>query len=352
MACPMPPVPGPEPASVELHDPACDAEWDAYVQAHGESSLYHTTQWRDTVHAAFGKEAVYLVARNPARRLCGVLPLIRQKSRLFGDRLVSLPYCNYGGPRADSTPVAEALYAAAAAQRLELGAARVEIRDDRPRDLDWPSRTDKVLMTRPLPADVATLDAELGTKLRAQVNRCRREQPEVLHGGPELLPAFYAVFARNMRDLGTPVYPRCWFEAVTGGFRGAAHIVVVKLQGRPAAAALLLRWRDTVEIPWAASLREHAREAPNMLLYREALGWAVGQGATRFDFGRSTRDEGTYRFKAQWGATPAPLYWYEQGAGAGAPGGGRREQFAAAWRRLPLWLANRLGPRITADLPW
>ena len=352
MACPTRPVPTPDAVSVQLHQPARDDEWDAYVRAHPQGSLYHTTRWRDVVRQAFGKEAVYLVARDALGRVRGVLPLVRQRSRVFGDRLVSLPYCNHGGPRADAGTVAAALYSAAAEQRRIVGAARLEIRDCQPRELGWPERTDKVLMTRPLPRDPDALDSALGAKLRAQVKRCRRERPEVRHGGAELLADFYTVFARNMRDLGTPVYPRRWFEAVAAGFGPETHIVVVKLHGRPAAAALLLKWRDTVEIPWAASLREHAREAPNMLLYREALGWAVEQGAAHFDFGRSTRDEGTYRFKVQWGAQPATQYWYEEGAGAGERGRGRRERLAAAWRRLPLWLANRIGPRITADLPW
>lgn len=352
MHAPTQPAPQPDSLTIERHHPTRDAEWDEYVRAHPEGSFYHLSSWRQIVASALGKPAFGLTVRDSDGSLRGILPLIRQQGRIVGDRLVSLPFCNHGGPVADDTATVNALYGAAAELRRELGASRLEIRDHEDRGLDWPVRTDKVLMTRLLPASDAALEGELGTKLRSNIRRGLRERPEVRHGGAELVDDFWSVFAVNMHELGTPVLPLTWFRKVINGAPGNVHLVTVRLDGRTVAAAFLIHWRDTVEVPWSASLRDFARRKPNMVLYRECLAWAISQGASTFDFGRSTRDEGTYEFKWHWGARPQPLYWYENGLGAGGRQGARRERFASAWRRLPLWLANAIGPRITANLPW
>ena len=307
--------------SVRLHDPARDADWDRYAESHPGYTLYHGTAFRRAVAEAFDKQAHGFVATDHSGAIRGLLPLIRQKSPLFGDRLVSLPYANHGGPLADDSATAVELLQAAARHADALGCDQLEIRDHEPRAVDWPVRTDKVLLTRTLPANAAALGKELGSKLRSQSRRAVKEGAQVLHGGAELVPEFHAVFAENMRDLGTPVYPRRWFEILARRLEGRAHVIVVRLDGRPAAGAFLLRWKDTLEIPWAASARAFNRYSVNMLLYREALERAMVIGCRRFDFGRSTQDSGTHRFKLQWGAEAAPIHWRVRPRGGASSNG-------------------------------
>ena len=335
---------------VRPHAPADDAAWDRYAESHAGYTLYHGRAFHRAVAEAFGKPSHGLVAENGAGRIVGVLPLIRQKSWLFGDRLVSLPYTNHGGPLADSPGIAVALFGAADARGDELGCKRLEVRDHVARELDWPMHTDKVLMTRVLPDSVEALGKELGAKLRSQCRRALKEGAEVVHGGAELIPEFYRVFAVNMRDLGTPVYPRRWFEVLARHLGGVMHLVVVRLAGKPVAGCVLLRWLDTMEIPWAASDRTCNRFSVNMLLYREALEHAIRTGCKHFDFGRSTRDSGPHRFKQQWGAEETPIYWRTQPASEGT--GRASERLRESWKRLPLPVANSLGPMISASLPW
>ena len=345
---------------IRRHDPAQDADWDRYAESHPRFTVYHRTAFRNAVAEAFGKEAHGLVATDEQGTVCGVLPLIRQRSTLFGDRLVSLPYANHGGPLANGPETAVALLQAAARHADALGCDRLEIRDHELRALDWPERTDKVLLTRELPNSPEALDRALGSKLRSQCRRSLKEGAEVLHGGAELVPEFHAIFAENMRDLGTPVYPRRWFEVLARHFPTESHVVVVRLAARPAAAAFLMHWRDTLEIPWAASSREFNRYSVNMLLYREALGRAIALGCRRFDFGRSTQDSGTHRFKLQWGAQASPIHWRVRprggtsstGRAAGGEEGRLRTMATRAWTRLPLAVANRLGPMVAPELPW
>jgi serine/alanine adding enzyme len=336
--------------SIRTVNPADHADWDRYASRHPGYTIYHGGAFHAAVAEAFGKPAHGLAATDADGTLVGVLPLIRQASRLFGDRLVSLPYANHGGPLADSPAIATALFEAAAGLADTLGCRGIEIRDSEVRELDWPMHTDKVLMTMALPDSNAALDQSLGAKLRSQCRRALKEGAVVTHGGAELIPDFYRVFAVNMRDLGTPVYPQRWFEVLARHLGDAMRLVVVTLQGRPAAACVLMRWNDTLEIPWAAAAREFHRYSVNMLLYREALGLAIETGCRVFDFGRSTRGSGTQRFKQQWGAEPRPIYWRVRPE-PGAPGK-LTALLQEGWKKLPVPVANRLGPVISADLPW
>ncbi len=336
--------------NVRLHRPEDDGRWGAYAEAHPHYTIYHGRAFHDAVAEAFGKPSHGLIAEDEAGKIVGVLPLIRQKSWLFGDRLVSLPYANHGGPLAESPEIARALFDAAVHEAERLGRPRLEVRDHHEREIDWPAHTDKVLMTLTLPDSNAELDKALGAKLRSQCRRALKAGAVVVHGSAELIPEFYRVFAVNMRDLGTPVYPLRWFEVLAKHLGEAMRLVVVRLEGRAVAGAVLMRWKDTLEIPWAASDRTFSRHAVNMLLYREALGRAIESGCGVFDFGRSTRGSGPHRFKEQWGAQASPIWWRTRPE-AGPPGR-VSEVVRASWKRLPYGLANRLGPVIAADLPW
>jgi serine/alanine adding enzyme len=331
------------------------AEWEAYVAGAAGAELYHDYRWRPLIERLFGHRTLYLIARD-AHRVRGVLPLVRLKSRLFGDFMVSLPYLNYGGVLADSPAGRDALLAEATRHAGELGVEHIELRHRDVRDLDWPAREDKVAMILELPDSENALWTSFKPKLRSQIRRPEKEGAVVRKGGPELVGDFYAVFARNMRDLGTPVYPKSFFEAIVGTFAREATVLVVDLEGTPVAAGLVLAHRGTLEIPWASSLREANRAGVNMLLYWAALREAIARGLRRFDFGRSSKDSGTYRFKQQWGARPQQLrwhYWLSEGRALPqlTPNNPKFRAAIAIWRRLPVPIANVLGPRIVKNLP-
>ncbi len=188
--------------------------WDAYVARHPRASAYHTAAWPQAVATLFGLESYYLAAVGSDGQLSGVLPLVRQRSLLFGDRLTSLPYFNYGGALADDPQTCATLMDRAEALGRDLGVRQIECRDVEPPPVNWPLRKDKVTLVLELPDTVAALDKQLGSKLRSQVKRATREQPEVRFGGAELLDDFYGPFCEVMRDLGTPVYPRRFFETL------------------------------------------------------------------------------------------------------------------------------------------
>ncbi len=343
-------------ARVESAD-ALGAEWDAFVDSCPDASGWHANAWIEVIERVFGHECRRWALRDETGALCGVLPVVRLRSRLFGDFGVSLPFVNYGGALARTQGTRAALMEAASEHAGRAGMSHVEFRDREPLDASWPAvRTDKVIMSRPLPSDGESLWHELTTKQRTRIRRAQKHEGiSVYRGREDALDDFYRVFARNMRDLGTPVYGCALFRAALARFP-QAFIVVVRHHGRPVAAGFLCGHRDRLEIPWASSLREYNAWGVNMLLYWRCLELATERGYREFDFGRSSVDSGTYRFKQQWGASPSPCYWhYWLAPGRDMPGltpdNPRFRWAIGAWQRLPLALANRLGPPIVKNLP-
>jgi FemAB-related protein (PEP-CTERM system-associated) len=336
-------------------DNSAAATWDAFARATPGGTLYHQTAWRRIFMQEFGWNTHYLEVRGEAG-IEGILPLVRLRSRLFGDFLVSLPYVNYGGVVARSKPADQVLCQAAIDLAGSLGVSHVELRELKPREPAWPARTDKVGMEAPLASTGEEHWRRLHSKLRSQVRRPQKEGATTRHGGAELLPEFYAVFARNMRDLGTPVYGRSFFATIARELQEYVEVVIAELGGQPVAASILIHFGGRTEIPWASSLRSVNRLGVNMLLYWACLQRAIERGSTVFDFGRSTRDSGTYQFKRQWGAEPVANYWHYWLRGGGPlprlnPSNPKFALAIAAWQRLPLWLANGLGPHIVRNLP-
>jgi FemAB-related protein (PEP-CTERM system-associated) len=333
----------------------CTAElWDAYVDRHEAATLYHQHAFRTVFERAFGHRCHYLAATRGGR-VAGVLPLVEFDSRLFGRFAVSLPFVNYGGVLADDEATAASLVDRAVGLASTSRWRHVELRHRRRICPAWPARSHKVLMERPLESTPEALWSAVDRKVRNLVRKAEKSGCVASSGGPELLPEFYRVFARNMRDLGTPVYTPRFFSEVLAATEGRSRVFVVRRDGSAVAASIVLHWRDRAEVPWASSLRTHASSSPNMLLYWAMLKWAVGERLRVFDFGRSTPGEGTYHFKTQWGALARPSIWEYAGLSGEVPNQGpSNPKFRAAiaiWKRLPLAVANALGPAIVRNIP-
>jgi FemAB-related protein (PEP-CTERM system-associated) len=212
-------------------------------------------------------------------------------------------------------------------------------------------------MRRSLPPTAGELWDDLDPKVRNQVRKADKAGLTVHWGGPDLLDPFYEVFSHNMRDLGTPVFGLSLFRAILKRFGDRAEICVVRLAdaGTPIAAALLLHGRGVTEVPSASSLRAYNATCANMLMYWKLLERAVERGQGIFDFGRSSPEASTFRFKKQWGAEPHPACWqYYLRSGdlsAMRPENPRYQRKIEAWKRLPLWLTRLIGPLIVRGIP-
>ncbi|MCL1979930.1 MAG: FemAB family PEP-CTERM system-associated protein [Proteobacteria bacterium] len=331
--------------------------WDAYVRHHPEGLAYHQFAWRLAINKAYGFAGCYLLAEEQGR-VSGVLPLILFPAPFFKKRYISLPFCDVGGVLADNASVAAELAEQAISLARGNGIERIEIRatccPGESGGLACVSR--KVRMVLDLPGDAATLLAGLKAKLRSQVKKPMRDGLSARVGGLELLDDFYAVFVRNMRDLGSPVHSRRWIAAVLQGYGQQARIAVVYTpEGQPAAAGVMLLHPAVVSNPWASSLRSCKHLNPNMLLYWTMLSFAADNGFPCFDFGRSTPGGGTHKFKQQWGAREVPLHWTEllsaQVLQTGTGSSPLRAIAEKLWQHLPLNLTASLGPYVRRHIP-
>ncbi len=329
-------------------------DWNRVVSRSAGGTVCHRYEWRSLMGDVFGHEAIFLGATESDRGLVGVLPLVRVRSRLFGHYLVSMPFLNAGGPL--GTPEAcTALADEAERMALADGVDLLEMRSlvEQPLSLEVSHR--KLTVILELPADPDELFASFPAKLRSQIRRPAKAGIETRFGPDQVRP-FYRVFARHMRDLGTPVLPLTFFEAIQNRFPSAAWFCCSYHDGTPVAGGAGFHHGTRSEITWASSLNSYSRMAPNMGLYWAAMTQAIDVGATQFDFGRCTSGSGTHRFKRQWGGADVPLWWYQDRVSGEktqtpAPDQGAYALGPKLWRHLPLGIANRLGPHIVKYIP-
>ncbi len=326
----------------------------------------HDPGWLSVLREAMGHKTMAILARDDAiangGRLVGYLPLALVTSRLFGRFLVSLPYLNRAGIVATDPEVRRALLAEACdladrfkVQYMELRHHRCTLSDD----VISQNRDEKQRMVLALPENPETLWEGYNAKVRNQVRKGDKAGLVARFGQSELLEDFYSVFSTNMRDLGTPVYPRALFGRVLEAFKDGAELAVVYHEDRAVAGALLLHSRvgpnSETQVPSASSLRIAKHTNANMWMYHELLKRAIQRGSTAFDFGRSSPDSGTYRFKKQWGAVPEPTTWqyYVRYGDVGAvrPDNPKYQRRIAAWQKLPVWVTRLVGPKIVRGIP-
>lgn len=344
------------PAPVIVHDrPAHDA-CDEYVAGHRGASAYHFPAWLGVIRRAFGHDTKYLVAES-AGAVIGVLPIVFFRSRIFGRFAVSVPFVNYGGILADSDAAARALLERAVRDTRSAGGTHLELRHRGQQMFpELAARRHKVAMELALERTSDLQWQALDRKLRNQVRKAEKSGLTTEDGGIELLEAFYAVFAHNMRDLGTPVYGINFFREVLSAFPDRARVMCIRHEGRPVAAAIVHWTGSRIEVPWASALREFNPFCANVLLYWKMLQFAIDRHITLFDFGRSTPDHGTFHFKKQWGAVPRELvweYWTAHGHSLPTltPANPKFDFAIRTWQRLPVAVATALGPHIVRHIP-
>jgi serine/alanine adding enzyme len=344
-----------------------EARWDAYLD---ERAIYHHAyrfRWKRIIQKVFGHRGHYLIAEKDGA-VCGLLPLIRFKSALFGTSLVSVPFLNGGGAVADDPETMAALIDQARAVAAEENVDYVELRHRALADWSAPAfgnqkiehRSHKAAMLLSLPTDAEALFTSFPPKLRSQIRRPSKDGAfcEVSKTGdssPATIDSFYSVFSEHMRDLGTPVYPKALFKQTVEAFKDSARVIIVRKDNVAVAAGITIGFGDYLEIPWASALKRYSKSAPNMLLYWDAIKTAIEDKYKTFDFGRSSLGTGTYKFKEQWGSQPLPLHWYylvEKGSVPDVnPHSPKFELLTSCWKKLPLKVANMLGPWITRSLP-
>jgi len=329
------------------------AAWDAFVQLCPEATFFHRFGWREIIEGVFRHRPHYLVAERHGK-ITGILPLAEVKSRMFGHSLVSLPFCVYGGPAANDAESERALVEEAVRLAQSLDVEHLELRNRVSRCPSWARQDLYVTFRRDLLPDV---DANLLAIPRKQRAMVRKGIKHGLRGEIDTtVERFFALYADNAHRHGTPPFAKEYFARLCEVFGDACEVlIVVDSGGRPVSGVMSFYFRDEV-LPYYAGDTIEARDlAANDFKYWELMQRACARGLRVFDYGRSKQGTGSYDFKKNWGFEPAPLPYEfcllkREAVPQNNPLNPKFRALIAIWRRLPLPLANALGPRIVRNL--
>jgi FemAB-related protein (PEP-CTERM system-associated) len=341
----------------ELADPMDRDRIEDFLDARPEATAFHSLAWLEAIAAATGHAAHILLCEERGR-IVGLLPLHRVASP-FGAALVSTGFAVGGGVLAETPRAAAELAQAAEELAARLGCPTIELRGGAVPEIraGWQLRADAHAgFVAPLAADDEAQLTAIPRKQRAEVRKGLAQGFDIRVGrGARDLAWHFAVYAESVRNLGTPVFPRGLFAAVLDRFGEDADILTVLHRGKPVASVLSLYHRGAVMPYWGGGTRTARSLRANEAMYFALMRHARERGCTRFDFGRSKAGSGAYAFKRNWGFEPQPLVYAEWSAPGAAPRDAdptspRYQAMIAAWKRLPLPLAIRVGPLLARGL--
>lgn len=332
--------------------PANSSRWDEFVSACPEATFFHRAGWKTVIERAFGHRATFLYAEADGR-IEGVLPLAEVKSFLFGHSLVSLPFCVYGGVAAATDAARSALDEAAVVLAEKLGVGHLEYRSIGARHAEWAHSDLYVTFRRAIDPDVEKNMNAIPRKQRAMVRKGIKAglKSEIDQG----VERFFAAYAHSVHRLGTPVFSKRYFEVLKDVFARDCEVQTITLERELVTSVMSFYFRDEV-LPYYAGGMDKARDvAGNDFMYWELTRRACERGLKVFDFGRSKRGTGSFDFKKNWGFEPQPLHYEYRLVRAKSipevnPLNPKYQLAIKAWQRMPLALANLIGPHIARNL--
>ena len=339
--------------SIRSLNDATGAAWNTFVQTHPDGTFFHRSEWAAVIARAFGHRTHYVYAERDGA-ITGVLPLAQVKSFLFSNTLISVPFCVYGGPLASDQETAAALSAHAVTLLKKTSASAIEFRHRENVASDWDERPDLyVTFRKTIEADHDKNLKSIPRKQRAMVRKgIQNGLTSVANHDAGLL---HGIYAESVRNLGTPVFSRRYFTMLADVFHDDCDVVTV-MDGEAAIASVMNFYFRGEVLPYYGGGTAFARQrAGNDFMYWEVMRRAADRGSRLFDFGRSKTGTGSHDFKKNWGFEPEKLcYRYMLAPGASIPDHNplnpKYRFLIAGWKRLPLPLANTIGPAIIRGL--
>jgi len=339
---------------ISVHDLtiAREAQWDAFVNDCPNATFFHLSGWKQVIELAFGHDTYYLLAESEGE-ICGVLPLVHINSHLFGNALISTPFCVYGGVASEDAEASEKLELAACELAEELRVDYLEFRNRKARHPDWPTKQLYVAFRKTMESEPDANMLAIPRKQRAMVRKGIKAglQGDFDHS----IKDFYSAFSKSVRSLGTPVYSRFYFECLQEVFEDKCDILTVTHNGELVSSVMNFYFRDEV-LPYYGGGTPLARHIKgNDFMYWELMRHSCEDGMKVFDFGRSKKGTGSYSFKKNWGFEPSPLYYEYYLVNAKqipdvSPMNPKYKLFINAWKRLPLSVTQVIGPLLARNL--
>jgi len=337
--------------SIDLFEAADFSQWNAFVEATPEGTFFHRAEWKRVLERAFGIRTHYLWAKKGGE-ICGLLPLAFVRRPNLRRALVSTPFCVYGGAIATRPEIVQDLENAAADLAAKANCDYLEIRNRHRTRPDWPMSDLYFTFQRPLHADVEQNLLAIPRKERADI---RKGIAAGLQSDRDCDAArFFPIYARSARDLGTPTLPQRYFDILLEAFGEHAKIRIVRKDATPICGVLSFYFRDQVLPYYAGGLPAVRALKGYHFMYWDLMRDATERGLRHFDYGRSLQGSGAFAFKKNWGFEPRPLAYQYHLVRARTlprldPDSAQYRRLIGAWKKLPLSIANRIGPRLA---PW
>jgi FemAB-related protein (PEP-CTERM system-associated) len=338
--------------TVKLMRPEDASRWDRFVAICPEATFFHRAGWQTVIERAFGHKTWFMYAEANGEIL-GVISLAEIKSRLFGHSLSSLPFCVYGGIAASSESARQVLDRAAQELAAKLKVGHLEYHNLKPQHPDWLQKDLYVTFRKEMLPDPEQNMLAIPKKQRAMVRKGIKAGLESSIDTD--IERFFSAYASSVHRLGTPVFSKNYFRLLKEVFAEDCEVLTITKDGRTVSSVLSFYFRDEV-LPYYGGGMVEAREvAGNDFMYWELMRRACERGYKIFDFGRSKRGTGAFDFKKNWGFEPTPLHYeYQLHAAKEMPDNNplnpKYQLFIKMWQRLPLPVANMLGPHIVKNL--
>jgi len=326
--------------------------WDLFVQRCSEATFFHRAGWKEVIEQSFGHKTHFLFAEREGV-IEGVLPLGHVNSLLFGNNLVSLPFCVYGGIAAENNAARAALQQAACALADRLGVDSLEMRNLQLRNENWPAKDLHVTFRKEIDSDPEVNMMAIPRKQRAMVRKgIKAGLVGELDGGCDRL---YQIYAESVRNLGTPVFTKKYLNNLRRVFGDACEVLMITHKGKDIAGVMSFYFRDEVLPYYGGSITAARAVKGNDFMYWDLMRRAGERGVRIFDYGRSKKGTGPYSFKKNWGFTPEPLHYEYYLVNAKEmpeinPTNPKYQLFIRAWKKLPLPIAKIVGPLLAKDL--
>ncbi|MCM8787662.1 MAG: FemAB family PEP-CTERM system-associated protein [Candidatus Omnitrophica bacterium] len=330
-----------------------EEKWNKFVEYHSESTFFHQFRWRRVIENIYGFKSHYIVAKDEEGNIQGILPLFEIK-QLTGKKLISVPFSTEGGILYNTEKAKNLLLEQAKNLMLANGSDYLELRQEKDIGINFETKDYYYHLKLNLNPNPEIIWKQMDKKARNAVRKARK-LGLTTDKGLHYFEEFYKIFSRNMRDLGTPVDKKEFFEEIIKQFPNQVDIVVAKLNEKVIGAVFLLKHKKTIKSEWASSLKKYRGYNANQLMYWRAIKDACKEGFEIFDFGRSMLEEGTYKFKKKFGAKPIHMHYKYFINKSHVPDirktNWKRKVFAKCWSKLPLLIANKLGPKLREQFP-
>jgi FemAB-related protein (PEP-CTERM system-associated) len=328
-----------------------------------QAFLYHTNLWQQFISKSFSfnqKQQCFIIAKDQeTNEIKTILPITKIKSKIFGNRILSTGFQEYGGVIGDQSYFPKMLKFLK--NKYQKNFQFLEIKGSINQN-NTPS--EKILIKKVnyqrfilQLKDEKTVWDNIQKSKRKAIKKSKKECTcrELTIND---LNQFYNLYLQNMRSFGTPPYNKQYFYNFFKMIQSQGHGKIYgSFKDNKLISALLgFNYNNTVHITTAISNPKYKAFRPSDLMHWYFINWSIKNNYTSFDFGRVRTDSGQFEYKRKWGAqlSELPSFYFllkdEQIPKLLDPSNKKYQLIIKIWQHLPLNVTKLVGMRLRKEL--